>query len=103
MNQLAVLLLVIITTTSLGQTNIHEVHMVGMKFVPSNIMVRKGDTIKFINDSNMQHNAVFDFVETKLIKKGESVQVKFDKVGEFPYFCRPHKSAGMKGIITVKD
>lgn len=103
MNINATLMLLVIGLTSLGNNQTHEIQMTAMTYTPKQLTIKRGDKIRFVNTSSNYHNAVFTFVETKLLRKGESVEVEFKNVGEFPFFCRPHISMGMKGVITVKE
>merc|ERR1719331_1531690 len=63
------------------------------------------------------HNVVFDGEEvpegvdaeklgmpsgTYLSNEGATFNVKFDKEGEYVYFCEPHVGGGMKGVVNVK-
>ena len=72
-------------------------------FVPSEVTVKNGSTITFVNEDSMQHtatanNGVFD---TGLIANGESKSVTLNDVGTFSYHCTPHPV--MKGKITVEE
>jgi plastocyanin len=82
----------------------HVVEMIGNKFVPSKITIKKGDSIKFINKSKNFHNVVVEKlkIRTKLIKKGDSLVIKPSQVGDFSYYCQPHRAMGMTGEITVE-
>jgi len=82
----------------------HVVEMIGNKFVPSRITIKKGDSIKFINKSKNFHNVVVEKlkIRTKLIKKGDSLVIKPSQVGDFSYYCQPHRAMGMTGEIIVE-
>ena len=82
----------------------HVVEMIGNKFVPSKIAIKKGDSIKFINKSKNFHNVVVEKlkIRTKLIKKDDYLIVKPSQVGEFSYYCQPHRAMGMTGEIIVE-
>jgi len=84
-----------------GQTKTHVVEMIGMTFVPDKITVKKGDSIKFINKSNILHNVVIQDLEinSKFLNTNQSVTIEIDKKGKFDYYCLPHRSMNMKGII----
>jgi plastocyanin len=41
-------------------------------------------------------------IRTKLIKKDDYLIVKPSQVGEFSYYCQPHRSMGMTGEIIVE-
>ena len=100
--------------------NVVEVRMVTTQngasgvFEPANITVRKGDTIRWINDGGAAHNASFPPAENAgaanlpgpgpyLTTAGQTydVQVNMDP-GTYNYQCDPHALMGMKGTITVQ-
>lgn len=99
------------TGTTAGATVIKEFTVEGsnFKFVPSTILVNKGDTVK-INFKNTQgfHDFVVDEfgAATKQIKDPSTETITFvaSKVGTFEYYCSvgQHRSMGMKGTLTVK-
>lgn len=82
----------------------HVVEMTEHRFVPSKITIKMGDSIKFVNKSKNFHNVVAEKlkIRTKLIKKGEFLVIKPDQVGDFSYYCQPHRAMGMVGKITIK-
>ncbi|MEO0455134.1 MAG: plastocyanin [Cyanobacteria bacterium P01_A01_bin.114] len=99
----------------------HEVKMGSdaglLVFEPSSLTVKKGDTVTWVNNKMAPHNVIFDengvpggkAVADKLthdqltFAPGESYSSTFDvDSGEYPYFCAPHRGAGMVGKITVE-
>merc|ERR1719446_1216187 len=87
----------------------------GLAFVPDSLTVKSGEEVKFVNNAGFPHNIVFDEdgvpegVNVEKISKedylnaaGETYSVKFDKAGEYNYYCEPHRGAGMKGKIIVQ-
>jgi plastocyanin len=82
----------------------HVIEMTSHKFVPNKLTIKKGDSIRFINKSNNLHNVVSKKlkIRTKLIKKGDFLIIKPSQVGEFSYYCQPHKSMGMTGEVTIE-
>ena len=85
-----------------------------LKFVPDTITVKEGDTITWLNNKLGPHNVVFDpksgEVATKLSHKdllyspGDSYDSSFKGVsaGEYPFYCEPHRGAGMVGKVIVE-
>ncbi|WP_218082335.1 plastocyanin [Anthocerotibacter panamensis] len=84
-------------------------------FEPKEVTISKGDTVRWKYVKAGPHNVVFDpkkvpagidavaLSHKKLISKDDPTYVtKFDKPGEYYYFCTPHKGAGMVGEVTVK-
>jgi plastocyanin len=90
-------------------------------FEPSNVKVKAGDTVTWINNKSWPHNFVFDKAKTapelvKLVsslshnqlsmKPGEenAITVPADlATGTYEYYCEPHRGAGMVGKITVQS
>jgi plastocyanin len=78
-----------------------------LQFVPSELTVKKGDTVKWVNNKMAPHNAVFDSDAVKSHKNlvfspGESYETTFDETGEFSYYCEPHRGAGMVAKVIVQ-
>merc|ERR1712217_142334 len=72
----------------------------GLQFVPDSITVKSGESVQFVNNVGFPHNIVFDEdaipagVNAEAISKedylnaaGETVEIKFDKAGEYNYYC----------------
>eukprot|EP00747_Dinoflagellata_sp_TGD_P154440 gnl/TRDRNA2_/TRDRNA2_177501_c0_seq13.p1 gnl/TRDRNA2_/TRDRNA2_177501_c0~~gnl/TRDRNA2_/TRDRNA2_177501_c0_seq13.p1 ORF type:complete len:181 (+),score=40.86 gnl/TRDRNA2_/TRDRNA2_177501_c0_seq13:62-604(+) len=87
----------------------------GLVFVPDSVTIKAGESVQFTNNAGFPHNIVFDednvpegvnaeslSREDYLNAPGETYKVKFDKAGEYGYYCEPHQGAGMKGKIVVQ-
>ncbi len=97
------------TTSAMAAT--YEVKMgtdSGMlQFEPSELTVKTGDTVKWVNNKMSPHNAVFDNGAVKshkdlVFSPGEGYETTFDEAGEYSYYCEPHRGAGMVGKIIVQ-
>ncbi len=91
-----------------------------LQFVPSNLTIQPGDTVKWEMNKLAPHNVVFDAsgVPNKssalakdlshdklLFSPGEGYASTFPKdspSGEYSYYCQPHRGAGMVGKIIVE-
>jgi plastocyanin len=83
-----------------------------LAFDPAKVSIKAGDTIKWVNNKLPPHNVVFDGSKVKnagklshkalLFSPGDSFEVTFDEAGEYPYYCEPHRGAGMVGKIIVE-
>lgn len=83
-------------------------------FEPSVVTIKVGDSVQWINNKLAPHNVVFDStkvdeaVATKINHKallfspGESFETTFTEAGEYPYYCEPHRGAGMVGKVIVQ-
>lgn len=79
------------------------------KFMPTEIRVKKGDTVRVIfKNTGGMHDFVIDElnVKTKVIQGGQEETVEFvaDKEGSFEYYCSvgQHRQMGMKGTLIVE-
>jgi plastocyanin len=79
------------------------IEMVDTKFDPETATAAVGDTVCWVNEDSIQHNAVAesgaDF-KSELFNKGETFTAKLDQAGDIKYVCTVHP--GMTGEITVK-
>lgn len=97
-----------------------------LRFDPSAVTVRAGETLRFVNDSNQAHTVTayedslppgmeyfasggFDSEEGArenvtegLIAPGETFEVTITAPGRVPYFCIPHEGQRMTGTIVVE-
>ena len=82
-----------------------------MYFSPKTITVQPGDTVKWVNEADEEHNVIVypDGYPTGakklsspfLKKKGESFSYTFTVKGTYQYHCIPHLPMGMHGLVTV--
>lgn len=92
-----------------GQTKEFTVEGSPFKFAPSEIRVKKGDTV-IVTFKNMQGTHDFSLdefgVKTNQIGEGEEEEVEFvaDKAGTFEYYCSVgnHRAQGMVGKLVVE-
>jgi plastocyanin len=76
-------------------------------FKPDNIIIKKGETVKWVNDDSVEHK--FSTVtaisessfDAKTVEPGNSFEYKFEKPGEYFYICFIHQS--MIGKITAEE
>lgn len=95
--------------SSTGTVKTITVEGSNFKFMPSEIRVKKGDTVKIVfKNSGGFHDFVIDEfnVRTKQIQGGsqETVQFVATKAGTFEYYCSvgEHRQMGMKGNLIVE-
>jgi plastocyanin len=81
---------------------VHTVEIVNFAFSPAELAIKVGDSVKFINKDEIAHSATADdkSFDTGMLELDKSMEVAFDKEGEFSYYCLPHP--GMKGTIIVE-
>jgi plastocyanin len=81
-------------------------------FQQSEVTVKQGDTVKWVNNKFPPHNVIFEgsgAIANKshdqlMFSPGETYEVSFSDVepGTYTYYCAPHRGAGMVGKITVE-
>lgn len=79
-----------------------------MVFVPDVIKIEVGDTVKFISKSkghNTQSDkkAIPEGTENWKSKIGKDFEVTFTIDGTYSYYCTPHRTLGMVGLVLVGD
>ena len=103
---------------ALGQSSgtVHEVEMLNrnpetgdrMAFSPDLLQVNPGDTIRFVA-KDRGHNSASDKNMLPAGAKGwsgrigQDIEVQVTETGVYGYFCTPHRSVGMVGLILVGD
>lgn len=106
----AALVILFAALTLLGSPTLRAADTVAMgsdseplKFLPAEITVPVGSTVVWENNTDIQHDAVAEngAFDSKLLGKGEKFQFTFNAPGDYAYFCTPHESAGMKGVVKV--
>lgn len=70
------------------------VGIVDFDFSEKNIKIKKGTTVTWTNNGDVEHNAQKDGV-------GETYSFTFSEAGEFPYHCAPHSDSMMANITVV--
>jgi plastocyanin len=83
-----------------------EVGNVGF-YIPLNLEVKKGTTVVWINDDNIQHTIqsqdeqgnVLSLFNSKALKTNERFAYKFNEDGVYHYFCTIHP--WRVGVVTV--
>lgn len=88
-----------------AQAQTVEVSIKDYKFIPAELKIKAGTTVKWINDEKRTtHSVLFTGpggFESERFFPGESWQRTFDKPGVYPYSCGPHPE--MKGSIEVTE
>ena len=78
----------------------HEVIVKNFKFIPDQLTIAAGDTIRFSNISGHHTATALDgSFDTGRMNKGQAVEVTFPTKGTFPYKCIYHSR--MKATLTV--
>ncbi|GBD23852.1 Plastocyanin [bacterium HR29] len=77
------------------------VRMTGNAFVPSDLSIRAGTTVTWVNDDPVPHSATArdGSWDTGLFGRGESRSLTFSRPGEWAYYCLIHP--WMTAVIRV--
>ncbi|OYD93492.1 plastocyanin [Nostoc sp. 'Peltigera membranacea cyanobiont' 213] len=91
-----------------------------LAFEPKKLTIKPGDTIEWVNNKVPPHNVVFDAAKNPskdaalakslshkqlLMSAGKKETTTFPAdapVGDYTFYCEPHRGAGMVGTITVQ-
>lgn len=78
-----------------------DVSITGLAFVPSNLTINVGDTVRWTNNDATTHTATSNTAvwNSGNLTNGQSFSFTFNNPGDFPYFCALHKF--MTASITV--
>ncbi len=82
-----------------------EVSIKKFKFIPQEITVKIGTTVRWVNTEKRQYHSVW-FKEageppSDYFFPEETYEHRFDKAGTFPYTCEPHPK--MSGVVHVTE
>ena len=81
-----------------------EVVIDKMKFLPGQVKIKVGDSVKWINQEKRNNHSVrfeSENLESERFFPGESWSRTFDKAGVYPYVCGPHPE--MTGQVEVTN
>lgn len=73
-----------------------------LAFNPSDITVKVGTTVKWVNEDSVMHRLKSsDVFSSGDLNKGDTFEFKFSEVGTYNYFCEIHPN--MKGKVIVEE
>jgi len=97
--------MLILTVGLTHASEVIEVSIEKMKFVPQQVKVKPGATVKWVNNERRNNHSVWfqseNLPESDRFFPGESMQRTFDKPGVYPYVCGPHPE--MTGVVEVAE
>ena len=87
-----------------GSGDVVEISMKDILFIPKEVEVEVGQTVRWTNDEPIVHNATAeegaDFRSPNL-QEGDTFEWKADKAGRVDYVCTIHP--GQVGVLEVKE
>jgi plastocyanin len=86
-----------------GGGDVVEVHMKNIQFDPKDVTVKAGQTVRWVNDDDVEHNVVARSganFKSDLFGKGGTFETKVDKAGTVAYVCTVHPA--MMATLNVQ-
>ncbi|EDY37533.1 plastocyanin [Cyanobium sp. PCC 7001] len=79
-----------------------------LAFEPSSLRIEPGDVVTFEVQGLGPHNLIVAghpewSHESLVFEEGTRWQQRFEAVGRFPFWCEPHRFAGMEGLLIVEE
>jgi plastocyanin len=83
-----------------------QVGLSGFSFTPASLTVAVGTTVRWVNQDGALHTVTPDghsaWSTATLTGVGQTFSQTFTAPGTFNYYCDPHRSAGMTGVVRVQ-
>lgn len=76
------------------------VTMYASKYLPGVVTINVGDTVTWVNDDDLPHDAVGNGWSTSLLGQYDSDSVRFRRAGRFAYTCSIHPQ--MRSAVIVR-
>lgn len=77
-----------------------------LTFSPDDVTIAPGTTVRWVNQANITHTVTPDghseWTEWETTISGEQFEHTFSTTGTYEYYCDPHRSDGMTGVIRVQ-
>ncbi len=89
------------TAQSAAQSQEVVVKIDNFSYMPHDITVAAGTTIKWVNNDDIPHTVVSttDLFKSKALDTDDKFSFKFDKPGTYEYFCSIHPKMTAKVIV----
>jgi len=87
----------------------HVVQIIGITFVPSNIIIPVGDTVRWVNNSGLIHTTTSgtgcapNGLWSGSLNPAAEFTYTFTSAGTYPYFCIPHCLSDMVGTVIAEQ
>jgi plastocyanin len=76
------------------------VTMYANEFRPRTVTINAGDKVTWVNDDDVEHDAVGNGWSTSLLGYADSASVRFNRAGTYRYRCSIHPT--MRGTVVVR-
>ncbi|MCB1662893.1 MAG: cupredoxin domain-containing protein [Pseudomonadales bacterium] len=104
LNNKHLFLVIMLILANLAQADTVEVEIFKKQYIPQELTINKGDTVRWVNKEKRQYHSVYfealDEKDGEYFWPDEVFERTFERAGSFPYRCGPHPE--MTGIIHVR-
>ncbi|KKG12621.1 cupredoxin family copper-binding protein [Methanosarcina sp. 2.H.A.1B.4] len=73
-----------------AEDDIVDVEIRGYKYVPQNLTVKVGQTVRWTNNDTVLHDVVGSGIKSEYLQKGEAFTYTFEEEGTYEYICKIH-------------
>jgi plastocyanin len=73
-----------------AETKVIDVEIRNFKYIPQNLTVKVGRTVRWTNFDSARHDVVGSGIKSEYLEKGESFSYTFEKEGTYQYICTLH-------------
>ena len=70
--------------------DIIDVEIRSYKYIPQNLTVKIGQTVRWTNNDTVLHDVVGSGIESEYLQKGEAFTYTFEEAGTYQYICTVH-------------
>ena len=92
---------------ALADGDVVTVEMVDNEFMPAELEITTGTTVRWVNEASRTFHDVYfpdeDVGSPPRMFPEETWERTFDEPGTYNYVCRPHEDRGMVGVVHVTD
>lgn len=75
---------------SAAKTEVIDVEIRDFKYIPQNLTVKVGQTVRWTNYDSARHDVVGSGIKSEYLEKGETFNYAFEKEGTYQYICTLH-------------
>ncbi|WP_229390311.1 cupredoxin family copper-binding protein [Methanosarcina sp. DH2] len=77
-------------TVTGAESEIIDIEIRDYKYIPQNLTVKVGQTVRWTNNDTVLHDVVGSSIESEYLQKGETFTYTFEEVGTYQYICTLH-------------
>ncbi|KKG16739.1 hypothetical protein EO98_14895 [Methanosarcina sp. 2.H.T.1A.6] len=73
-----------------AEDDIVDIEIRGYKYIPQNLTVKVGQTVRWTNNDTVLHDVVGSGIKSEYLQKGEAFTYTFEEEGTYEYVCKIH-------------